>query len=297
MFNWDDLKPFLAVARCGSTTAAAKALGVDQSTVQRRLAELEQRLGQPLVQREPRGYRLTAYGESLLPLAQQVQAQVAVLEDHIRQSSREIQGIVRLTCPEPIVARITASPLLEHLHARHPGLRIEFVTSDRYVDLRKGEADVALRSGDTTDGHLVGRKVGESFWAVYAGRAYVERRGAPSSMAETAGHDWITLDATMAGHRSLAWLREAAPQARVAVTVGSVLGLVNAAKGNAGLAALPTALGDNEPGLVRLFGPVPQLNRIWRMLTTPQLRKTPRVSTFFAFMGQERDTVRAVLTG
>lgn len=297
MFNWDDLKPFLAVARCGSTTAAAKELGVDQSTVQRRLAELEMRLGQPLVKREPRGYRLTAYGVTLLPLAQKVEQQVAALEERIRQASREVNGILRLTCPEPIVARITASPLLDHLRTRAPGLRLEFVTTDRYVDLRQGEADVALRSGDTTDGHLVGRKVGESYWAVYAGRGYVARRGAPRSVEATVGHDWIILDASMTGHRSLAWLQQVAPHALVAVTAGSVLGLVHAAKGNAGLAALPTALGDSEPELVRLFGPVPELTRIWRILTTAQLRRTPRVATFFAFMAREGETLRPILTG
>src|SRR5688572_16514819 len=84
MFDWDDLKPFLAVARHGSTIAAARALQVDQSTVQRRIAELERRVGQPLVQRHPSGYRLTAYGEQLRPLAEAVEQHVALLEQHIR---------------------------------------------------------------------------------------------------------------------------------------------------------------------------------------------------------------------
>jgi DNA-binding transcriptional LysR family regulator len=173
MFDWDDLKPFLAVARHGSTIAAARALQVDQSTVQRRITELERRVGQPLVERRASGYRLTAYGEELRPLAEAVEQQVAALEQRIRDTGRELNGIVRLTCPEPLVQRITQSPLLDRLHAVHPRLRIEFVTSDRYLDLAKGDADVALRSGDTVDGSLVGRKVADSLWAVYASRAGV----------------------------------------------------------------------------------------------------------------------------
>lgn len=80
-------------------------------------------------------------------------------------------------------------------------------------------------------------------------------------------------------------------------TSGSVLGLVQRAKANVGLAALPTALGDAEPDLVRVLGPVPELTRIWRLLTTRQLRRTPRVSAFFEFMASELDTLRPILTG
>jgi molybdate transport repressor ModE-like protein len=297
MFDWDDLKPFLAVARHGSTTAAARSLGVDQSTVQRRLAELEKRIGQPLVKRHQSGYRLTAYGEELLPLAQAIERQVAELESRIRLSLREVNGLVRLTCPEPLVPRITHSPLMEHLHARCPGLRLEFITTDRYVDLAQGEADVALRSGDTVDNKLIGRKVGESLWAIYASADYVRKRGAPASVQAAAGHDWVALDASMARHRYSQWLREVAPDARIVVTSGSILGLVHSAKSGIGLAGLPTALGDAEPDLQRLFGPVPELTRIWRILTTRELRHTPRVAQFFEFMIQETATLRPILTG
>jgi DNA-binding transcriptional LysR family regulator len=121
MFDWDDLKPFLAVARHGSTTAAARVLQVDQSTVQRRIAELERRVGQPLVKRHPSGYRLTTYGEER-PLAEAVERQVTLLEQRIRDSARELNGIVRLTCPEPLVQRIVQSTLLNRLHTAHPRL-------------------------------------------------------------------------------------------------------------------------------------------------------------------------------
>ncbi|MES2940991.1 MAG: LysR family transcriptional regulator [Pseudomonadota bacterium] len=297
MFDWDDLKPFLAVARHGGTTAAARALQVDQSTVQRRLVALEQRIGQALVERHPTGYRLTAYGRELLPLAEAVEQRIAELEQHIRTSARELNGVIRLTCPEPLVHRITASPLLDRLHATHPRLRIEFVTSDRYLDLAKGDADVALRSGDTVDGQLVGRKVADSLWAVYASRGYVERHGAPGALAEAAGHPWIGLDASMGRHRATQWLQQALPAAAVAATSGSILGLVQSARAGVGIAALPTALGDAEPDLQRLFGPVPELTRIWRILTTPALRKTPRIDAFFRFIGQETQTLRPILTG
>jgi molybdate transport repressor ModE-like protein len=296
MFDWDDLKHFLAVARHGSTTAAGRAADLNQSTVQRRLAQFERRIGQPLVERHPGGTRLTAYGQQLLPHAQRVEQQIAVLEQFIRSSSRALNGVVRLTCPEPVVARITRSALLERLRERHPGLHVEFVMSDHYVDLGKGEADIALRSGDTVDNQLVGRKVADSLWAVYGGRDYLARAGHPQHVKDLTQHAWVSFDESMGNHRATQWLRQEVPGARIAATSTSVLGMVHSAKANLGLAALPAALGDAEPDLVQVLGPVPELTRIWRMLTTRELRRTPRVSAFFDFMATEAALLRAVLS-
>lgn len=297
MFDWDDLRHFLAVARSGSTTAAAKLLEVDQSTVQRRLAELERRIGQPLAERHPTGYRLTAFGEELLPHAMGVEERILALEQVVRSSARELTGVVRVTCPEPIVYRLSQSQLLERFRARHPGLRVEFLMSDRYLDLGKGEADVALRSGDTVDNELVGRKVGDSLWGVYGSLAYIERHGTIERVEDFARHALVGFDESMAGHRANAWLRQVAPDARVAATAGSVLGLVSSAKAGMGLAPLPIALGDAEPELVRVLGPIPELTRIWRILTTKRLRRTPRVRAFFDFMAGEVEALRPILTG
>ena len=180
MFDWNDLKYFLAVARHHSTIAAGKSLGLSQSTVQRRVNELEKRIGRQLMTRHPTGYRLTEFGEALLPYAERVEAAAMDVELRVKDTARELTGVIRLTCPEPIVYRMTQSALIDRFHSRHPGLRIEFVTSDRYLDLSKGEVDVAFRSGDTED-ELVGRKVADSIWAVYASSGYVERHGRPGA--------------------------------------------------------------------------------------------------------------------
>lgn len=297
MFDWNDLRHFTAVARLGSTTAAARALQVDQSTVQRRLVELERRIGQPLVERRPSGYRLTTFGELLLPHAQRVEDSVRALQEVVQSSARELTGVVRVTCPEPIVYRISRSALLERFTARHPRLQVEFLMSDRYLDLGKGEADVALRSGDTTDNRLIGRKIGDSLWAVYGSRGYVERHGRPLAADDLRRHALVGLDEKLAGHRAAIWLQRVAPDTRMAATADSVLGLVSSVKAGIGLAPLPTALGDAEPELVRVLGPIPELTRIWRILTTRQLRRTPRVSAFFDFLVSEVDSLRPILTG
>jgi DNA-binding transcriptional LysR family regulator len=245
MFDWNDLRYFLAVARHNSTLAAGRALGLSQSTVQRRLAELERRIGRQLVRRLPTGYRLTECGEEMLPHAERIEQAVMAFERHVEASKRDV-GVIRVTCPEPIIYRITQSTLLDRFHARHPNFRVEFVMSDKYLDLSKGDAGVALRSGDTEDNALVGRKIADSFWAVYASRKYIERHGKPDRIEDVDHHSVVGFDETMTNHRAAKWLREVAPNAKIAARNNSVLGLVYAAKAGVGLAPLPTALGDAE---------------------------------------------------
>lgn len=296
MFDWNDLKHFLAVSRHGSTIAAGKALGQSQSTVQRRLAELERQLGRKIVVRHATGYQLTAEGRRLLPFAERIEAAMLDFDRQAAGAGHDLAGVIRVTCPEPIVWRLTQSKLIDRFHARHPGLRVEFVTSDRYLDLAKGEADVALRSGDTDD-ELVGRKIADSIWAVYASRTYLESHERPRGVEDLKRHPLVAFDGTMTQHRASKWLAEVAPDATIAARNNSVLGLVYAVKSGIGLGALPTALGDAEPDLVRVLGPIAELSRAWRLLAHPDLRRTPRIAAFFDFIAEERDALKPILTG
>lgn len=286
----------MAVAHGGSTIAAGKSLGVNQSTVHRRLADLEKRIQRKLVTRETAGYRLTEYGMELLPFAERCEQTVLELQRHIKDKTRDLTGSIRVTCPEPLVARIMKLPLLERFNARHPNLKIEFVSSDRYLDLSKGEADVAFRSGDTDD-ELIGRKIAESLWAVYASKDYIARKGRPSQINELTNHPIVAFDETLSTHRALIWLKDVAPQAKFVSRHNSVLGLVSVIKSGIGIGPLPTALGDAENELVKLIGPIPELTRSWRILTHPDLRRTPRVAALFDFIVDESALLKLIFTG
>lgn len=294
MFDWNDLKYFLAVVRHGSTIAAAKELRLSQSTVQRRLVELEKRIGRRLVMRHSTGYRLTDFGEELRPFAEQVESSIKLLERHAGDGVREEAGVIRVTCPEPIVQHMTS--LIERFHTRYPKLRVEFVMSDRYLDLLKGEADVAFRSGDTDD-ELVGRKVADSIWAVYASRGYIERHGKPMRVEDLPSHALVGFGEPMHNHRVSKWLSKIAPDATIAARNTSVLGMVYAVKSGVGVGPLPLPIGDAQDDLVRVLGPIPELARSWRLLTHPDLRRTPRIAAFFDFIVAERDALKTILTG
>ena len=296
MFNWNDLKFFLAVARQQSTIAAGKTLGVNQSTVHRRLVELEKRLQRKLVTREPAGYRLTDYAKELLPYAERIESEVKDFERHVKDKTRDLTGVIRVTCPEPIVSRLTKSALFDRFHERYPALRIEFLSSDRYLDLTKGEADIAFRSGDT-DEELVGRKIADSLWAVYASKDYIARHGKPEKLEDLKQHLLVAFDVSLSNHRTSTWLKEVAPDAKIAARSNSVLGLASSIKSGVGIGPLPTAVGDAEEQLVKIMGPIPELTRSWRILTHPDLRHTPRISAFFDFIVEQRALMKPIFTG
>ena len=151
-------------------------------------------------------------------------------------------------------------------------------------------------SGDTDD-ELVGRKIADSVWAVYASAEYVQRHGKPERIEDLAHHPLVCLDDSMSNHRVAKWLKDAAPEAKIAARNNSVLGLMYAVKSGVGIGPLPTAIADNETGLVRVLGPIPELSRSWRLLTHPDQRHSPRIAAFFDFIVREREALKSILTG
>jgi molybdate transport repressor ModE-like protein len=162
MFDWNDLRYFLAIARGGSTGAAAKALGVNQSTVQRRIRALEAALDRSLAERQAGGYRLTADGQQLLAYAEQVEATVSALQRQSATLDNRATGLVKLTTHVTVGQRIIKSGFLDSFHSGHPGITVELIMEQRALDLSKGEADIAIRGGVLDDDpELVGRKIAE----------------------------------------------------------------------------------------------------------------------------------------
>lgn len=294
MFDWDDLRYFLAVAREGSTLAAAKALRVNQSTVHRRIAQLEARLGCLLVERHPTGYRLTEFGKDLRPHAEQVEKAAAALRRHLATLDKGMRGAVRLTCSTTVAHRLMKSQFLDTFHARFPGIRVELLMTERVLDLSRGEADVAIRGGQARGEALIGKRIADVSWAIYASRSYVERRGSPKTAQCMKDHSTIELIGEIGDLAAAHWLRSKAPDAIIAGQASNVPSLLLAVKSGVGLAPLPTPLADPDEELVCVIGPVPELNYPMYLFTHRDLRAIPRISAFFDYCLSE---LRPVLTG
>jgi DNA-binding transcriptional LysR family regulator len=300
MFIWDDLKHFLAFAREGSMLAAAKAQGVNHSTVYRRLVELERHLGCKLVQRQLTGYRLTELGLGLLPHAEHVEEAVAACERFLASHDRTPTGMLRVTCNPVAGNRLGRTSLFETFHTRFPDLRVELVMSDKIFDLSKGEADIAIRSltGRRIEDHtLVGRKIAEQTWAVYASRSYVERHGRPDCPKDIAFHSVVIGDGALADHGAARWLRSVAPAARVGARSESWSDLIFALKSGAGIAPLSIAAGEREGELVRVIDEIPELVTHFYLLVHKDMQRIPRIRVFIDFVESEIRAFRAALGG
>lgn len=297
MFDWNDLRHFLAVARHGSTIQAAKALGINQSTVQRRIGALERQLSHTLFERRMGGYRLTRLGAELLPIAERVEVDVMDFARQATSSDAELVGTIRVTCPETAGYRIMKSPLLDVFHSRYPRLRVELVMVDRILDLAKGEADIAFRTSVPQDNALVARKVAEVPWAVFASRSYIERRGSPLTLEDINAHDVVRFDGPIADHTAERWMKAIAPNARVAARCTSTPALVLAAKSGPGISPLPMIAAQQEPDLVCLFDKIPDLRLPFYLLFHRDMQRTPRVRAFCDFVTAEISSFRQLLVG
>jgi len=294
-FAWDDLRHFLAFARAGSMQAAAKTLGVNQSTVQRRIADLEECVGRRLVERQLGSYRLAALGEELRPAAEGVEAAVAAFERDLAARDKGLTGTVRVTCGSGVAACLRRTPLIDAFHARYPGLRVELVISDRVLDLSKGEADIAIRLGEPRDEALVGRKIADASWAVYASRAYVERHGRPSNSKDLKGHLVVACDGSIADYPGARWQRSVTPPATVAAQSDHWQGLILAVKAGAGLAAMPHFQAETESELVCVIEDI-GLVMPYYLLMHRDMQRAPRVRAFADFVASESKSFRALLS-
>ena len=294
-FLWDDLRHFLAFARAGSMQAAATALGVNQSTVQRRIAELEDCVGRRLIERHLGSYRMTDLGEQLLPAAEGVEAAVASFERLLAASDQSVTGIVRLTCGSGLANILQRTPLIDAFHARFPGLRVELVTSDRFLDLSKGEADIAIRLGEPRDEALVGRKIADASWGVYAGHTYVERYGRPRSVEDLDRHIIVGCDGPIKDYPGPRRLRSLAPNATITTRSDHWQGVLLALKAGAGLVPMPHWQGDREGEIVRVIDDI-GLVLPYYLVMHRDMQHTPRVRAFADFVASEIKSFRALLS-
>src|SRR5215207_4747784 len=296
MFDWNDLRYFLAIAREGSTLSAAKALGVSQPTVQRRLTALEGRIDRKLVEHHPTGYRLTELGKTLLPHAEDVERSVVGFRRQLMSGGQELSGTLRVTCPEGMASRFLA-PLIESFRAKYPELRVDLIMTDRRLDLTKGEAEVAVRMHEPGEESLIARKIADSQWAIYASRSYIKRHGRPERPEDLDRHAIVEFGGEMAHIHAGRWLRITAPRATVAARGGSMLGVLAAVKSGAGLAPLPMLLGGTEDDLEPVLAPVPELDSKIYLVMHSDLRRNARVRAYCDFVGKEITRFLPLLTG
>jgi DNA-binding transcriptional LysR family regulator len=244
--DWDDLRFFLQAARSQSLSGAARAMGVEHTTIGRRLSSLERSLGAPLVLRGPEGLRLTPLGASIARFIEEIERTVgAIGEMAASQRSR-----VRLACPSGFAKLVSQD--LAQLRKDNPAISLEIVSGARPLDLKNGEVHLAIRLGPIADQELIARKICNAGFSLYGSDSYLARHERPSDPRNLAGHEIIGFDTVLAATPAGRWISSHDKGAAIVLHGREMADVLSAVLSGAGLAMLPCFMGDEEPSLRRL---------------------------------------------
>jgi DNA-binding transcriptional LysR family regulator len=292
MIQWDDVRYFLAVARGGSVRAAAQRLGVNHATVLRRIAQLEDRLGAHMFEKLPSGYRLTAAGEEVRELANQMEASSHQLETRVFGRDQSVRGLLRVTMAPPLATHLLMPDFADFARL-HPDIEMEIASSGELANLTKREADVAIRvvyDRKTLPLNLHGMKGPELFGGVYMSRD----RLAAWRAGSTDPIRWIVISV----HGIPDWASDGEVRtAGVPFRITDAEAQIVAVRQGLGITTLPCFVGDAEPLLVRVPGTdLHMYGTLW-LLTQGETRKTKRVRLFTEFVSNRLVAYAPLLAG
>ena len=288
--DWNDLRHLLAAARAGTLAGAARQMGVEHTTIGRRLAALERALGGSLVLRRPDGLTLTALGARVAAAAEQVEQAVA----GIRDAAVAEQSRVRVAVPSGFAGLFT--PQLHRLRDLQPPIVLELVSGSRVMDLVRGEADLAVRLGPITDPDLVARRLGDVGWSLYAATDYVARHPPGDDPLDLSGQRVIGYDAALGDTPPARWIESHAAPADVVLRSRELVDMVTAAAAGAGIALLPCHLGDTTTPLVCLTPAVLTRRELW-LVYRREMRLSAAVQAAIRFTVDVIAGTRALLLG
>jgi DNA-binding transcriptional LysR family regulator len=292
MIEWDDIRVFLAVARSGSVRAAAERLGVNHSTILRRIAQLEERLGAQMFERLPSGYRMTDAGDEVLELAQQMEASSNQLQARVLGRDQGARGLLRVTLA-PTLATHLLMPDFSEFARRHPEVELEILSLDEPVNLTNREADIAIRvvyDRNKLPPNLHGLKGPALFGAVYMSRDLLAawRAGKHHRIR------WIVKDNI--GVSDWALDSEVRP-AEVPFRTTTADAQIVAVRHGVGMSTLPCFVGDAEPLLARVPGSKLHMHGTLWLLTQGETRKTKRVRLLIDYLSRRLATYAPLLAG
>jgi len=284
---WDDFRLVKAVADRGGLTRAAADLGINHSTLFRRLAQIEAALEARLFERGRAGYRPTPAGAAMIAAAGRMEEDVAGFGRAVAGKASLPAGELRVTAPTSLVAMLM--PMLGRFRERYPAIQLDLVAAEEELNLSRRDADVAIRASNDPPQTLVGRRLAALAWAIY-GRA-------DRHCEVLADSDWISPGPGVGGGLFARFVLARTAPERIALRLNTVLGLCDAVEAGLGIGPLPCYAADASPALRRLGEPEPELESSLWLLTHPDLRHAARVRAFMEFIATEIAPLRPRLEG
>jgi len=276
--SWDDYRTVLMISRAGGMARAAASLGVTVSTIFRRLERIEQRIETHLFDRSRRGYLPTEAGREAIRAAEIMEHAVFGAERLVSGRDQQLSGTLRITATETLAASFLSRHMAAFRDA-HPGITVNVISDNRVLSLAEREADIALRPRRPTDGALVGRRIAEMNWGIYANADLAAKIGPIASPAELAGQKFIVWDGGALAREHETSLIQSIPDADPAFRSSSLITNAQMAAEGAGLAALPCLVGATWPGLRPVLAPLTEIgasSELW-MVIHEDMRHNGRV--------------------
>jgi len=292
-FDWNDLRAFLAVARTGRLTAAAARLGLDHSTLSRRIAGLEHALKARLFDRSPTGYTLTEQGARLVPMAEEMERLALGAADAVGGSAASVEGTVRIGSPEGFGSWFLA-PRIGALTERHPQLRVQLVAAASTFSLSKRDADIVVSVSRPQDGRLTVSRLIDYDLGLYAAPAYLAGHAPVEAAADLKGHRFVTYIEDLLHFPELDFVRQVAPEGCTALESSNLVAQLRATIAGAGLCVLPAFLAAGDPRLVRILPREVALTRSLWLIVHQDLAELARVRAVLRFVRDAVDAERAL---
>lgn len=273
--NWDNLRYVFMVANKGSIAAAARALGVNRTTVLRRINAFQDNLNCRIFVRSDSGYVLTPEAEKMINAAREVENTLFDMQREIAGRELKLEGEVRATTTDSFVVSLLG-PHLASFQKKHPYIVVNLLSGNGVLDLNRRDADVAIRPTRSPEANLIGHRLCDLEFGVYAAPDYINQQ----NKSNIFNLNWVGLDDSFAGTQLLNWYQSEIKHENVTMRCDSFVTLRMAAENGLGLALLPHFLGDASDKLVRLDAPTAELTTGLWILTHPDLVRSARVHAF-----------------
>lgn len=292
-FDWDDLRFFLAVARAGRLTVAARRLGADHATVSRRISALEGALKAKLFERRPQGYALTEHGERLLAKAETMETQALAVSSEIGGADLALSGTVRIGTPDGFGTMFLA-PRTAGFAAQYPDLEIQIVAMPRLLSLSKREADVAVSLAPPKEGKIVARKLTDYRLGLYAAAEYLKKRPAIGAPEDLHAHEMIGYIDDLIFAPELDYLDEVCKGLRPRLQSSNLMAQMRAALAGAGICVLPHFMASLDPHLIPVLPDRVGIVRSFYLIVHSDLKDVARIRATMDFLVREVRAARAL---
>ncbi|TQS73057.1 LysR family transcriptional regulator [Rhodobacteraceae bacterium] len=291
-YDWNDLKFFLALHRSKRMVLAGQALGIDQTTVARRVRQLEKSIGAQLFTKTNDGYEISSAGMRVLPLALEVERAAARAREQIGGEAGRLSGVVRVGAPDGLGIHFVA-PVLTRFQEQYPDVKIELLVRSRTFRLSQQEAHLTFSMALPTSGRLLARRMTEYELGFYASRGYLEAHGRPTKLEELKGHNIVGYIDEMLPTDAMRYQVELGMSNRIDFGSNSILAQREAIREGGGIGVLPAYVIHDDPDLIPILAPRHVLKRTMWIISHQSTEDLARVRLVSDFLQNATRSSRA----